>query len=127
MDEFRLTQSSQSSSQPELTPAQQQTLNKNLGQLEGDIGIFLNHIKKFIDFYDRPIPAAKYQIAEFLDEKLLNPLQLLRARLPETEKQEGVRVANRVAYLRSLPERGGRSKTKKRRSTVKKTRSSFHN
>ena len=127
MDGFSLTQTSEPSSQPELTSDELEDLQVNFQAVEQNIGDFLNYVKEFIKHYNDNVPAAKYRVAEFLDENLIIPLHQLRMDLPETQKQASVRVANRVAYLRSLPQKSGKGKTKKRRSAVKKTRSSFHN
>jgi hypothetical protein len=124
MDAFSLSQNGEGTSQPQLTADEQGDLQLNLQAVGSNIGDFLNYINEFITHYNNTVPAARYQVAEFLDDNLLIPLHTLRVDLPETERQKGVRLGNRLSYLRSLPEKGGRTKKKKQ---SKKTRSSFHN
>jgi len=96
-------------------------VKKHLAELEQHIETFFPYINDLVDFY-KDKEAGK-EFADFLDEKLLFPLQGLLNQLPKSEKQENLELATKYAKSR-----GGRIKTKKMRSKVsKKTRSSFHN
>ena len=92
-------------------------VNEHLEELEEHIEAFFPYITGLVDFY-KDKEAGK-QFADFLDEKLLFPLQGLLNQLPQSEKQEHLQLAKNYRISR-----GGRTKKKK---LPKKTRSSFHN
>ena len=102
------------------TPVDLKILETNKRGAIAHIRNFLGPIDTFVETYKDT--TAGEEVADFLDENLLFPLQRLLKELPESEKQEHLRISTKLGM------RGGvKQKTKKRMHTLKKTRSSFHN
>ena len=111
----------------EYRPVNRNLLNRHLTELEQHIEEFLPYIKGFIEFY-KDTQAGK-EVADFLDEKLLFQLEPLIKTLPESDKQERLRISKNLGDMHASWRRGGSAKTSKRtlRKKNKYTRSSFHN
>ena len=108
-----------------LIPVDRKILETNKEGAIIHIHNFLIPIEEFVKTYK--VTTAGKEVADFLDEKLLFPLQELLKQLPESDKQEHLKASTALGNTMASWRTGGKQKTKKRRHTLKKTRCGFHN